>query len=315
MKTMVCWLLCLLLLIPCVGFGEGTDASTPAAAGAEGETPLLSHPLPIDFSGGYAPLPEGYGDGVIYEDPTIRVSITYRETKEYIVGWEYFDMGYWVVDIQIGHASQLRTAAAESFSTGTALPVDVIADRVNAVVAFNGDYFTRHNEGYAVRQGQLLRNRLKGYRDVLIIDEAGDFHAYHLPKKGELTDTVNGKKVLNAFYFGPILVEDGKALRYFPKFTHLDPDKYYARIALCQVDTLHYKVILTTMEQDYILGIRLKELAVLCQREGAKVAYNLDGGYSTTLYFNGQRLNAQNRVNFRDIPDILYFASAWNGEE
>ncbi len=100
-----------------------------------------------------------------------------------------------------------------------------------------------------------------------------------------------------------------------PNFTFLKPDKYYARLALCQVDRLHYKIILTTMEQDYTLGIRLKDFAKLCQAEGAKIAYNLDGGLSTTLFFNNKRINEQKKVNFRSIPDIVYFASAWNGEE
>lgn len=312
MKILACWLLCLMMMLPCAGIGEEI---LPDEVVVEEEAALLSRPLPIDFTGGFAPLAEGYKDGVIYEDPTIRVSISYQETKEYIKAYKSRNMGYWVVDIKLGDASQLRTAAAESFNTKTTLPASDIADRVNAVVAFNGDYFARHKEGYAIRQGELIRDKLKGNRDALLIDEDGDFHVYHLPQKGELTDTVNGKKILNAFYFGPILVENGEVVEKLPNFSFLKPEKYYARLALCQVDTLHYKVILTTMEQDYTLGIRLQDFATLCQKEGAKIAYNLDGGYSTTLYFNGERLNAQKKVNFRDIPDIIYFASAWNGEE
>lgn len=324
MKSILSFMLALLLLLPCTGI-DTSFAEQDAAAGSESEivsdgtsapeAPLLSRPLPIDFSGGFVPDANGYKDGVIYEDPTIRVSITYQETKEYLKGYKGRNMGYWVVDIKIGDASQLRTAAAESFTTETTLPASDIADRVNAVIAINGDYFARHNEGFAIRQGTLIRDKLKGNRDVLLIDEDGDFHAVHLPKKGTLSDTVDGKKVINAFYFGPILVENGEVPQKLPNFTFLKPDNYYARLAICQVDTLHYKIIATTMEQDYTLGIRLKDFATLCQREGAKIAYNLDGGLSTTLYFNNQRVNEQKRVNFRSIPDIVYFASAWNGEE
>ncbi len=276
---------------------------------------LVARPLPIDFSGGFAPLADGYDGDYSYQDPTIQVNIAYNETKEYIEGCKGRNMGYWVVDIKIGDASQLRTAAAESFTTETTLPVSDIANRVNAVVAINGDYFARHKEGFAIRQGTLVRDKLKGNRDALLIDEDGDFHVYHLPEKGALSDTVDGKKVINAFYFGPILVENGEVPKKLPNFTFLKPDKYYARLALCQVDRLHYKIILTTMEQDYTLGIRLKDFAKLCQAEGAKIAYNLDGGLSTTLFFNNKRINEQKKVNFRSIPDIIYFASAWNGEE
>lgn len=316
MKSVLCCLLAMMLLIPCIALGEDAGQSDlfieeVQASPAE----LVSRPLPIDFSGGFAPLADGYDGDYSYQDPTIQVNITYNETKDYIEGYRGRNMGYWVVDIKIGDASQLRTAAAESFSTETTLPVSDIANRVNAVVAINGDYFARHKEGFAIRQGTLVRDKLKGNRDALLIDEDGDFHVYHLPEKGSLSDTVNGKKVTNAFYFGPILVENGEVPKKLPNFTFLKPDKYYARLALCQVDRLHYKIILTTMEQDYTLGIRLKDFAKLCQAEGAKIAYNLDGGLSTTLFFNNKRINEQKKVNFRSIPDIVYFASAWNGEE
>ena len=311
MRSILCCLLALMLAIPCAAYGGGVFIEEVQASPAT----LISRPLPIDFSGGFAPMADGYDGDFFYQDPTIQVSITYNETKDYIEGYRGRNMGYWVADIKIGDASQLRTAAAESFSTETTLPVSDIANRVNAVVAINGDYFARHKEGFAIRQGTLVRDKLKGNRDALLIDEDGDFHVYHLPEKGSLSDTVDGKKVINAFYFGPILVENGEVPKKLPNFTFLKPDKYYARLALCQVDRLHYKIILTTMEQDYTLGIRLKDFAKLCQAEGAKIAYNLDGGLSTTLFFNNKRINEQKKVNFRSIPDIVYFASAWNGEE
>lgn len=313
MKAVLCFLLALVLVLPCSGLAE--DSGMIIEVEEEVRAQLVANPLPIDFSGGFAPLADGYDGDWFYEDPTIRVEIAYKETKEYMEGYRGRNMGYWVVDVKIGDASQLRTAAAESFNTETTLPVADIANRVNAVVAINGDYFARHKEGYAIRQGSLIRDKLKGNRDALLIDEDGDFHVYHLPEKGTLTDTVDGKKVINAFYFGPILVENGEVPKKLPSFTFLKPDKYYARLAICQIDKLHYKLILTTMEQDYTLGIRLKDFAKLCQAEGAQIAYNLDGGLSTTLFFNNKRINEQNKVNFRSIPDIVYFASAWSGEK
>jgi exopolysaccharide biosynthesis protein len=277
------------------------------------DAPLIANPLPIDFTGGFAPLESGYLGDSFYQDPTIQVEITYKDVKDYIKGYKGRDAGAWIVDVRIGDASQLRTAAAEAFDKKTTLPVETIADRLNAVVAFNADYITRQDDGYIYREGVLFKDKLKGKRDVLLIDEDGDFHPVHLPKRDELSDTVDGKKVLNSFCFGPILVENGEVLEKMPNFTYLKPENYYARLAICQVGPLHYKVILTTMEQDYTLGLQLKSFAQLCKDEGAIVAYNLDGGYSTTLYFHGIRLNSQKNVNFREVPDIFYFASAWDG--
>ena len=289
-----------------------TDLDLTDAEEITMEAPLVSNPLPIDFTGGFQPLESGYIGDTVYEDPTIRVEITYRDIT-HLQPYKQRTAGAWIVDIQIGDASQLRTAAAESFDTDTTDDTVNIARRVNAVVAFNADFINRQKNGYIFRQGVFFRDNLKGKQDVLQIDEDGNFHPVHLPKKGELSDTADGKRIINAFHFGPILVEDGEVVSGWKDFGYLKPDEYYARLALCQVGPLHYKVILTTHLQSQITGVRLKDFAQLCKDEGAIVAYNLDGGESTTLYFHDERVNNQYKVTFRKVPDIFYFASAWNG--
>lgn len=315
MRSVLSVLLALLLLFPCLALGE--SLTLPEDAEVEEvllEQELIANPLPVDFTGGFPPLEQFYQGLDAYRDPTIQVEITYKDVSDYVrKAYKSRNAGVWVVDIRIGDASQLRTAAAESFSTNTTASVETIADRVNAVVAFNADYITRQDDGLVYRQGTLFKDKLKGRRDVLLINEDGDFIPLHTPKKGEFSDTVDGKKILNAFCFGPILVENGEIPEKMPNFTYLKPEEYYARLAICQIGPLHYKVILTTQLQDYTMGLQLRDFAQVCREEGAQTAFNLDGGYSTTLYFNKTRLNVQHKVNFRDVPDILYFASAWDG--
>ncbi len=276
------------------------------------ENPLVSNPLPIDLTGGFPPQESGYSGETVYEDPTIRVEITYKDIS-HLQPYKGRNAGAWIVDIQLGDASQLRTAASYSFESDATDPPDVIADKVNAVVAFNADFITRQKNGLVFKQGVLYKDNLNGKQDVLLIDEAGDFHPVHLPKKGVISETVEGKKVLNAFCFGPVLVENGEVCTGWKDFGYLKPQELYARMALCQVGPLHYRVILTTHLQSYTTGLTLKAFAQLCKDEGAVTAYNLDGGESTTLYFHGVRLNRQDKVNFRPVPDIMYFASAWDG--
>ena len=283
------------------------------------ETPLVANPLPIDFTAGYEPQESGYLDEYTYQDPTIQVKIEFKDVSEY-GAMKGRTTGAWIADIRIGDASQLRTAAAESFEVNNAWQFEAIARPLHPVVACNGDYVTRLNEGFILRQGILFKDKLKkkdgrDARDVLMIDENGDFHVFVRPGKGELSETVDGKKVINAFYFGPVLVENGEVPDKMTSFTYLEPDDWYTRLAICQVGPLHYKIILTTNKQDSNLtsGLKMKDFARLCKDEGALTAFNLDGGYSTTLFFRGERVNAQKHVNFREVPDIVYFASAWNG--
>ena len=289
-----------------------------SAVRAEEELELFSIPLPVDFSAGYLPAESGYLDDNTYMDPTIRVEITEKDVTTYspIYGNSTSrSITAWIADVHIGHASQLRTAPSQSFEgKNREKPPAAIAESMNAVLAFDGDYITRQNDAYLLRQGVFYWDKLKGrIRDILLIDENGDFHTFHLPKKDTLPQEINGAKIINAFCFGPILVEDGEVCEHTPEFAYLWPEEHYSRIALCQVGPLHYKVIVTTMKQNYLLGLPLKAFARLCRDEGAMIAYNLDGGYSTTLLFKGRRVNEQKNVRFRDVADIGYFASSWHG--
>ena len=305
MRTILSFILALLLLFPCAGLGEG----------AQEEPALLSIPLPIDFSGGTVPAEEFYIGETAYEDPTISVHIKFRDDlADYMTEYKgKKQAGVWVVDIRIGDASQLRTLAAVSFNKSAVKKVAEMASWVNPVIAFNGDFAARRTEGLIIRQGETFKNKLKGALDVLAIDEDGDFHVFAKPKKNEIGDSIDGKKIINAFYFGPILVDNGEVPGKFTTFQYLHENDYYARLAICQVGPLHYKMLITTM-QDVTVGMRLKDFARLCKDEGAIYAFNLDGGYSATMLFRGVLVNDVKSADPREVPDIVYFASSWNGE-
>ena len=67
----------------------------------------------------------------------------------------------------------------------------------------------------------------------------------------------------------------------------------------------------------FIMGEDLKqtieEFADIMYQLGCKQAYNLDGGNSATLVFNGQVFN-EKAADERDVQDIIYFATAVDGE-
>ena len=54
----------------------------------------------------------------------------------------------------------------------------------------------------------------------------------------------------------------------------------------------------------------IRQFAKLVYSCGVQTAYNLDGGNSTMLIFNGEKLNDVDNPKARDIADIIYFASA-----
>ena len=189
-----------------------------------------------------------------------------------------------------------------------------MAKRSNAILAIDGDYFCYTGIGYIVRQGTEYLDHLRGDRDVLLIDEDGDFHYVLRPKRNSLDGTVDGKKVINSFFFGPVLVREGKAVLN-PMAEGMAFDEPRQRMAIAQVGPLEYMAICCASQARGSMGMTLQQFARLCADEGAYIAYNLDGGDSTMMIFNGEKINDVLNENTRAISDIVYFASAWTGEE
>ena len=261
-------------------------------------------PLPIDLNGGAVPKAENYVSETVYEDESISVSIEsclWGETKCYIAR------------VKIADPSQIRTAPAYSFERNQTAMVSAMAERVNAVLAINGDYFSFQNQrgGYLVRQGVLYQNKpIKG-RDVLIIDGNGDFTIEKV-----INDDVLAKHeaagVVNAFNFGPGLVIDGEVLtEYGAKYNSAQNRSQRCAIAQVKRGELEYLCICCegpVETEDG--GMTMVEFAEFVSTFGVENAYNLDGGYSTAMIFNGEKVNAVDNKKLRPVSDIVYFASA-----
>ena len=267
--------------------------------------------LPIDLTPGLKPDPNGYTDAWTYEDPTISVTIeegvvsTFEGTGK---------CSYWVATIKIADASQLRTMAAADFNSNRVTKGTVLAKRANAVLAINGDYYCYTGAGYIVRQGETYLDILKGNRDVLLIDEDGNFHPVFAPEAGSLDGTVEGKKVINSFFFGPVLVHNGEAVKVVYN-DEMASNTGRQRMALCQVGPLEYKAVCCAGPARGSSGLTLQQFADLCAAQGVQTAYNLDGGDSTMMIINGEKINDVYNQSVREIADIIYFASAWGAEQ
>ena len=261
----------------------------------------------IDLSGGPKPNPESYLSDTVYDDPTLHVEIettSYKKTTCY------------VARISISDPAQLRTAPAYSFDRDQTVPADAIAERVNAVLAINGDYFSYQLQAgsYLIRQGHMYLNKPMFRRDVLLIDEAGDFTIIKpYPSGDPKTFDPEGTGIVNTFNFGPGLYIDGE---------RLDPEYYdsynyaltkHRRCAICQVEhgKLDYICVVTDgPEENKDGGLTLQEFADFIGTLDVDYAYNLEGGNSTLMLFNLKKVNAIDQKYLRPISDIIYFITA-----
>ncbi|MCR4885389.1 MAG: phosphodiester glycosidase family protein [Clostridiales bacterium] len=306
--TLVLALMMTVLLLPAAG----------AEAGAVVE-------LPVDFSFGL-PLQEKWEQGKkVYDDPSIHVEHYSARSDELICT-------YYVVDIKIASASQMRAESAaggpEGFKSRQRVSVPQMARRVNAVVALDGDYYGEHPGSLVVRQGVVFRGVQETYHDLLLIDEDGDFHVILAGNRDteegygntfpstpvteeQLTRTEDGKKIINGFDFGPCIILNGEAVEANPR-SIVHPHKTQSwnraqRICLCQLGPLEYRIVAVAH-----FGLSVQDMTKLVlSLGGVQTAYMFDGGDSAQIAFLGRRINNVNGQQDRPVCDCIYFASAY----
>ena len=206
-------------------------------ANAEEAQEETSYALPIDFSAGMQPNPDAYTeDG--YQDDSLTIRMETREEDGVI--WR---IGY----VQIKDASQLRTGIAGSKATSNrSTYISAMAKEYHAVLAINGDYFADQEtkKTYEIRMGETRKAKTNKKKDILFIDENGDFHLFIKSNQADMDAfKATGLSVINAFTFGPALVKDGQLLNVDKEYGY-NPNGKEPRMAIGQVDKLTYVVAL-----------------------------------------------------------------------
>ncbi len=284
-------------------------AVAPAAALgtlAVDEEDTTHYSLPVNDAPGLPVDSKFFLSDTEYEDPTIRFTIETGRREE---------CDYWIVNVEIKDASQLHTASADGWDSSGVTSGTRMAQRMNALLAINGDYFSYKGHDYVVRQGVTYLNHLRGNRDILVIDEDGDFHGYMAPNRGDIPEKIDGKKIINAFSFGPLLVLDGK-IRQGGYSMAMSEDSGCQRMAPAQTGPLQYRIICCAAPRRGSKGMTLEKFrSFVAEMSDIQVAYNLDGGDSTVLIVNGLKINDVENPNTRDLADIIYFATAYPGPQ
>ena len=236
-----------------------------------------------------------------YQDDNIQISLeTFRK----------YDTTIYVADITLSSADYLKTALAQNtFGTNITEKTSELAEEKNAIFAINGDYYGANSKGYVIKNGVLYRNTIRDNSDYgdLVIYQDGTFGI--IDETQISADQLLQDGVTNLFAFGPTLIKDstiavseheevGRAMSSNP------------RTAIGIVDSLHYIVLVSDGRTSESEGLSLYEVADIMQEYGCSTAYNLDGGGSSTMYFNGQIINNPTtngrKISERSVSDIVY---------
>ena len=220
---------------------------------------------------------------------------------------------YYVADVVLDDATTLQSAFANnSFGENITETTSAIAEANNAIFAINGDYYGFRDTGIVIRNGVVFRD--EGARQGLAFYRDGTVKVY------DETTTTAGQLladgVWNTLSFGPSLLDDGgiadgiEDMEVDTNFGNHSIQGEQPRTAVGIIDENHLVfVVVDGRSPGYSAGVTMTGLAEIMRGLGATTAYNLDGGGSSTMYFNGGLVNnplGENKE--RGTSDILYIA-------
>lgn len=214
------------------------------------------------------------------------------------------ELNLFICDFYLESPSLFRTAFAGGKITGRQY-TSKIAQSVGAAFAVNGDFCGYRSNGIIIREGSLIRDKAAEW-DLLYLDQNGDLQVGI--SDDFQADALLADGALQSWCFGPTLVKDFQKIENRNRPGLSDRAKE-PRTAIGQVDKLHYIILVADAERTgdgTVGGLTFSELADEFVALGCKVAYNLDGGGSTTLYFNGEVINNPCVNGERPISDIIY---------
>ncbi|WP_084402926.1 phosphodiester glycosidase family protein [Schaalia suimastitidis] len=219
---------------------------------------------------------------------------------------------YYVADVQLSDATALQSAFADNaFGENITDLVSNIATENGAVLAINGDYYGFRDTGIVIRNGVIYRD--EGARQGLAIYRDGTMKVYDETTTDAQTLVDEG--VWQTLSFGPALVENGSVISGIDNveidtnFGNHSVQGSHPRTAIGIIDENHFVfVVVDGREDGYSRGATMTELAEIMVSLGATTAYNLDGGGSAEMWFNGEVVNQPSNGGERATSDILYIA-------
>ena len=238
---------------------------------------------------------------------------TYSDSKRKITVTQYraYDSNIYVADVEVTDGTSILSAFANNtYGRNIIDTTSDMAEENNAVLAINGDYYGARQSGYVIRNGVVYRNQGSNGEDMVI---SKDGSLSFISESDTTTDSLIQKQAWQVLSFGPVLVENGEVA-----VTENDEVGMAMasnpRTAIGTVAKNHYLFVVSDGRTSESAGLSLYELANFMKSLGATNVYNLDGGGSSTMVFQGEVVNNPttngNKISERAVSDILYIGKS-----
>ena len=234
---------------------------------------------------------------------------TYSDSKSKITVTRYraYDSNIYVADVEVTDGTSILSAFAKNtYGRNITDTTSDMAEENNAVLAINGDYYGARQSGYVIRNGVVYRSQGSNGEDMVI---SKDGSLSFISESDTTTDSLIQKQAWQVLSFGPVLVENGQVAVSENDEVGMAMASN-PRTAIGTVAKNHYLFVVSDGRTSESAGLSLYELANFMKSLGATNVYNLDGGGSSTMVFQGEVVNNPttngNKISERAVSDILY---------
>ncbi|MDP2813425.1 MAG: phosphodiester glycosidase family protein, partial [Erysipelotrichaceae bacterium] len=166
-----------------------------------------------------------------YNDENIAISIS-TITEDNVV--------YHIVDMRLSDVRYLQSAFAKDiYGKNVFQTTSQIAEKNQAILAINGDFYGSRDDGLIIRNGVFYRDQPRKAPDnrSLLINDQGNF--IFVTEGAVDGSSYLEKGALHSLSFGPVLVEDGKVQKLNTQISKIENP----RTAIGMIEPLHYLLI------------------------------------------------------------------------
>ncbi|MDO4564440.1 MAG: phosphodiester glycosidase family protein [Clostridia bacterium] len=279
---------------------EPMSIDAQSAAPADPTAPPTEEPTPVtypvgDFTATFPDYDTGTNADYSYQSGNVRIAIT--------TGRQY-DSNYYVADVYVRTLDYLMTMIKNDTLEGSGNDdyTHNLAAEVGAIFAVNGDFCGDRDEGVVIRNGKLYRSNV--FYECCVLYQDGTMEVLSAAETDAEELLQNG--AVHAWSFGPrLLNSDGSAITDNDAFSPPLLRPANPRTIIGYIEPGHYVFVVVDGRTDESDGMTFLECSEFMSSLGCKVAYNLDGGQSSEMVFQGEIVNVPYNGG-RSCSDIVY---------
>ena len=197
--------------------------------------------------------------------------------------------------------SRVKVATLDSYSyTAPGLTLSDLVKKYDCVAGINGG---KYDDEIGMGTGGMPEGVVFSGGELRFGDPAATYEVYGFTNEnilvvGRMTaGYAQSIGIRDAVSFGPALIVNGKSAQYSGSGSGLNP-----RSAIGQRANGNVLLLVIEGRQPGSLGATMGDLIDIMEEFGAVNAANLDGGMSSSMYYNGEDIVSSCTLGFREMP-------------